>query len=116
MCKLQAVVLAGGSGTRLWPMSRQQLPKQFLKLAGEESLLAATISRLSPMITQDDVWVVTNEAHAMGEAFSELDHLRTILEPCGRDTAPAIALAAALLQEDGEIGRASCRERVCLYV
>ncbi len=102
MCKLQAVVLAGGSGTRLWPMSRQQLPKQFLKLAGEESLLAATISRLSPMITQDDVWVVTNEAHAMGEAFSELDHLRTILEPCGRDTAPAIALAAALLQEDGD--------------
>ncbi|MDQ6977692.1 MAG: sugar phosphate nucleotidyltransferase, partial [Ghiorsea sp.] len=52
MCKLQAVVLAGGSGTRLWPMSRQQLPKQFLKLAGEESLLAATISRLSPMVTQ----------------------------------------------------------------
>jgi mannose-1-phosphate guanylyltransferase/mannose-6-phosphate isomerase len=83
-------------------MSRQQLPKQFLKLGGEESLLAATISRLSPMIAQDDVWVVTNEAHASGEAFSELNHLNTILEPCGRDTAPAIALAAALLQKDGE--------------
>jgi len=102
MCKLKAVVLAGGSGTRLWPMSRQQLPKQFLKLTGESSLLAATISRLSPKIEQDDVWVVTNETHATGEAFSELDHLHTILEPCARDTAPAIALAAALLQKDGQ--------------
>lgn len=99
--KVKAVILAGGSGTRLWPMSRQQLPKQFLKLDGDESLLAATISRLSPMIKQDDVWVVTNEAHATGEAFSELDHLHTILEPCARNTAPAIALAAALLQQDG---------------
>ena len=97
---LKAVILAGGSGTRLWPMSRQQLPKQFLKLGGEESLLAATISRLHPKIKQDDVWVVTNEAHATGEAFSELNHLHTILEPCARNTAPAIALAAALLQEE----------------
>ncbi|MDX8388164.1 MAG: mannose-1-phosphate guanylyltransferase, partial [Ghiorsea sp.] len=95
---LKTVILAGGSGTRLWPMSRQQLPKQFLKLDGDESLLAATISRLSPLVEQDDVWVVTNEAHATGEAFSELDHLHTILEPCARNTAPAVALAAGLLQ------------------
>jgi len=99
---LKAVVLAGGSGTRLWPMSRQQLPKQFLKLGGDESLLAATISRLEPLVEQDDVWVVTNEAHATGEAFSELNHLHTILEPCAKNTAPAIALAAALLQKDGD--------------
>ena len=99
---IKAVILAGGSGTRLWPMSRQQLPKQFLKLDGDESLLAATISRLSPQVEQEDVWVVTNEGHATGEAFSELDHLHTILEPCGRNTAPAIALAAALLQQEGD--------------
>ncbi len=99
---MKAVVLAGGSGSRLWPMSRQQLPKQFLKLGGDESLLAATISRLSPKVEIDDVWVVTNEAHASGEAFSELEHLHTILEPCGRNTAPAIALAAALLMRDGD--------------
>ncbi len=102
MSDIKAVILAGGSGTRLWPMSRQQLPKQFLKLGGEESLLAATISRLHPKIKQDDVWVVTNEAHATGEAFSELNHLHTILEPCARNTAPAIALAAALLQEESQ--------------
>ena len=100
--EVKAVILAGGSGTRLWPMSRQHLPKQFLKLDGAESLLAATVSRLSPYIEQDDVWVVTNETHATGEAFSELQHLHTILEPCARNTAPAIALAAAMLQENGK--------------
>jgi len=53
---VKSIVLAGG--IRLWPLSRQQLPKQFLKLMGEESLLAAIISRLSPMVAQDDVLTV----------------------------------------------------------
>jgi len=96
---LKAVILAGGSGTRLWPLSRQQLPKQFLNLDGDESLLEATISRLSPLIEKDDVWVISNEAHASGEAYAILQDLHTVLEPCGRNTAPAIALAAALLME-----------------
>jgi len=98
---LKAVVLAGGSGSRLWPLSRQQLPKQFLNLNGVDSMLSATISRLAPMIPQDDVWVVTGESHATGEAFSELDGLNKILEPCGRNTAPAIAITAAVLQDMG---------------
>jgi len=97
---LKAVVLAGGSGTRLWPLSRQQLPKQFLNLDGDESLLEATISRLYPLISRDDVWVVTNEKHANGEAYGMLRDLHTILEPCGRNTAPAIALSAAWLMEN----------------
>lgn len=97
---LKAVILAGGSGTRLWPLSRQQLPKQFLNLDGDESLLEATISRLSPLIEKDDVWVISNEAHASGEAYAILQDLHTVLEPCGRNTAPAIALAAALLMEN----------------
>ncbi len=97
---LKAVVLAGGSGSRLWPLSRQQLPKQFLNLNGVDSMLSATIGRLSPMIEEEDVYVVTGEAHATGEAFSELDGLNTILEPCGRNTAPAIAISAALLQDN----------------
>jgi len=102
--KTKAVVLAGGFGTRLWPLSRQQLPKQFLKISGEESMLGATISRLSPLIERNDVWVVTGEAHASGEAFSELDGLHQILEPCGRNTAPAIAVAAAVMLDfsDGD--------------
>ena len=97
---IKAVILAGGSGTRLWPLSRQQLPKQFLNLDGDESLLEATISRLHPLLEKDDVWVVSNEAHASGEAYELLENLHTILEPCGRNTAPAIALSAALLMRE----------------
>lgn len=96
---IKAVILAGGSGSRLWPISRQQLPKQFLRLDGERTMLEATIHRLAPMVQQEDVWVVTSEAHATGEAFADLEHLNSVLEPCGRNTAPAIALAAALLQD-----------------
>ncbi len=94
-----AVILAGGSGTRLWPLSRQQLPKQFLHLQGDETLLGGTISRLHPLISAEDVWVVTSEALATGEAYSALSELNTILEPVGRNTAPAIAVAAALLMD-----------------
>ncbi|MDQ6986669.1 MAG: mannose-1-phosphate guanylyltransferase/mannose-6-phosphate isomerase [Mariprofundaceae bacterium] len=96
---IKAVVLAGGSGSRLWPLSRQQLPKQFLKLDGDSSLLEATIHRLQPLVGKDDVWVVTGETHASGEAYAELEAYNQILEPVGRNTAPAIALAAALLMD-----------------
>jgi len=96
---VQAVVLAGGSGTRLWPLSRQQLPKQFLHLETSDTLLGATVSRLAPLVRPDDVWVVTNEALANGEAYDQLSCFRTILEPVGRNTAPAIALAAALIEQ-----------------
>ncbi len=94
-----AIILAGGSGTRLWPLSRQQLPKQFLHLDGDKSMLAATLSRLQPVIQAENTWVVTSEAFAKGEAFLDLHDLHTILEPVGRNTAPAIAIAAALIQD-----------------
>ena len=96
---MKVVILAGGSGSRLWPVSREQFPKQFLSIIGESSMLSATVDRLSPLIDRQDVWVVTGEAHARGEAFSELDTLNKILEPCARGTAPAIAIAAAVLQD-----------------
>jgi len=94
--KVIAVILAGGSGTRLWPASRQQLPKQFLNIEGAETLFEATISRLSPLVSKENVRVVTNEAHAQGEAFEYFRQVKAILEPVGRNTAPAIAVAAAL--------------------
>jgi len=99
---IYAVILAGGSGSRLWPLSRKQLPKQFLSLEHEgKSFLRATIDRLQPIIQAEDVWVVTGALHANGEAYAELQDYHTILEPEGRNTAPAIAVAAAwLLQDD----------------
>lgn len=99
---VKAVILAGGSGTRLWPLSRQQLPKQFLQLEGERNMLEATVARLGNLIAKEDVWVVTGHAHATGEAFDALRAFHTILEPEGRNTAPAIAVAAALLQDLGD--------------
>lgn len=96
-----AVILAGGSGSRLWPLSRQNLPKQFLLLDGDASLLQTTIDRLSPLIDAKQVLIVTQEAHAKGEAYHALLPYQTLFEPVARNTAPAIALAAAYLMVDG---------------
>ncbi len=101
MSNVHAVILAGGSGSRLWPLSRQHLPKQFLVLDGEASLLQTTIDRLSPTIAAEDVLIVTQEAHAKGEAYHALLPYRALYEPTGRNTAPAIALAAAYLTAGG---------------
>lgn len=95
-----AVILAGGSGSRLWPLSRQHLPKQFLSLDGDASLLQTTINRLSPVIDAKNILIVTQESHAKGEAYHALLPYQTLFEPVGRNTAPAIALAAACLMAD----------------
>jgi len=95
---IKAVVLAGGSGTRLWPLSRKHVPKQYLSVDGGEVMLKATVDRLVPFIRgDDDVLIVTNELHASGEAYQVLSGYEKILEPVGRNTAPAIAISAAWL-------------------
>jgi len=99
---VHAVILAGGSGSRLWPLSRQHLPKQFLALDGSTSLLQTTINRLAPTIAAHDVLIITQEAHAKGEAYHALLPYRSLFEPVGRNTAPAIALAAAYLTAGGD--------------
>ncbi|EBO9261388.1 mannose-1-phosphate guanylyltransferase/mannose-6-phosphate isomerase [Salmonella enterica subsp. salamae] len=94
---LIAVVMAGGTGSRLWPLSRELYPKQFLQLSGEHSLLQTTLLRLSALACKDPL-VITNEQHRfiVAEQLRQIDQLHDniILEPCGRNTAPAIALAA----------------------
>jgi len=99
--QINAVILAGGSGSRLWPMSRQNLPKQFLALDGDATLLQTTINRLSPTIEAANVLIVTQEAHAKGESYHALLPYQSLFEPVGRNTAPAIALAAAYLTANG---------------
>ncbi|EAA8952505.1 mannose-1-phosphate guanylyltransferase/mannose-6-phosphate isomerase [Salmonella enterica] len=94
---LIAVVMAGGTGSRLWPLSRELYPKQFLQFSGENSLLQTTLLRLSALACKDPL-VITNEQHRfiVAEQLRQIDQLHDniILEPCGRNTAPAIALAA----------------------
>ncbi len=101
MSEVHAVILAGGSGSRLWPLSRQHLPKQFLVLDGEGSLLQTTIERLSPTIEAKNVLIVTQESLAKGEAYHALRSYNSLFEPVGRNTAPAIAVAAAFLMAQG---------------
>jgi mannose-1-phosphate guanylyltransferase len=94
---LLPVIMAGGTGSRLWPMSRELYPKQFLRLHGGDSMLQETVSRLSGMETMPPL-VICNEAHRflVAEQLRQLNQLSNniILEPVGRNTAPAIALAA----------------------
>ena len=91
------VLLAGGSGTRLWPLSRELFPKQFLPLTGEKSLLQATATRLSGLDLAQWI-VVCGEEHRFVVAeqlrVDGVEHPHILLEPAGRDTAPAIASAA----------------------
>ena len=100
---LKAVIMAGGSGTRLWPLSRAAHPKQFLALHAEDTMLQATFKRLDGLDIQSSV-TICNEEHRffVAEQLREIDKLGSIiLEPMGRNTAPAIALAA-LSSPEGE--------------
>ncbi len=98
---VHAVILAGGVGTRLWPLSRQSLPKQFVSLFSDKTLLEETIARLAPLIGPENVTIVTGEAAAKGEPMVQLAPYRVLLEPCARNTAPAIAIAALQLEQGG---------------
>jgi mannose-1-phosphate guanylyltransferase len=102
---LMPVIMAGGSGTRLWPLSRELFPKQFLALAGEDSMLQATIRRLDGLPVSAPV-VICNEAHRFlaAEQLRQLGALsqNILLEPAARNTAPAVALAALHARRDGD--------------
>ncbi len=102
---MKAVILAGGSGTRLWPLSRRCFPKQFLKIGDDETLLQKTAGRLLSRVSPEDLVVITNEEYRF-HVRAQLEHLyrepedgHIICEPVGRNTAPAIALTIKYFME-----------------
>lgn len=104
-----AVIMAGGSGTRLWPLSRQDRPKQLLHLFGGKSLSRIAFERLSGLLPPERIYVITG-THYLPAIASELPELpaeNLFGEPCPRDTAPAVGLAAHLIARrdpDGTMG------------
>lgn len=94
---MKIIILAGGGGTRLFPLSRACYPKQFLKIAGEKSLLQQTVERFLLIAEQEDIIIVTNKDyifHVQKDLYEiGTEKINVITEPAGKNTAPAIALA-----------------------
>ncbi len=96
---LHAVIMAGGSGTRFWPASRQVKPKQLLKMGGQRTMLQTTFDRLQGLVSSEHVLVLTNHqlADAVATQLPDLPIEHVIGEPLKRDTAPCIGVAASLI-------------------
>jgi mannose-1-phosphate guanylyltransferase len=99
---LHAIIMAGGSGTRFWPTSRNASPKQLLDLAGGRTMIQATVDRLGELASPERTLVVTNRrlVDAISQQLPDLPPESLIGEPCKRDTAPCIGLAAALVSRN----------------
>ena len=108
---LHVVIMAGGSGTRFWPASRKDRPKQFLQLAADRPLLRLTYERLTPMVPPERIWVVTasSTVDLTREILPDLPLGNVLGEPEGRDTAACVGLAAEVLH-------ASDPDAVCLVL
>lgn len=102
---LHAIIMAGGSGTRFWPLSRAATPKQLLQLTGERTMVQMTVDRLGDLVTPERTVIVTNErlVDAIARQLPDLPAGAVVGEPCRRDTAPCIGLAATrVLRDDAD--------------
>lgn len=102
---MYCIILCGGSGTRLWPLSRKNFPKQFLKLYSDKSLLQETFLRMKEVVPKENIYFVTNGENYFNvlnqikEVYADFLESQIIKEPESRNTMPAIALAAKYLKE-----------------
>lgn len=96
-----ATIMAGGKGSRFWPVSREKCPKQFLSLLNHSSFLESTIHRISPLVPYSNILIVGGRSHAnlLQTHCLDVPNENIIYEPCGRNTAPCIALAAFHLMD-----------------
>ncbi|PZD96378.1 mannose-1-phosphate guanylyltransferase [Paenibacillus sambharensis] len=98
---ITCVIMAGGKGERFWPKSRTNLPKQFLNISGNKSMIQQSITRLEKIVDISQIFIVTNELYA--ELLkAQIPHLPTsniIIEPVGRNTAPCVGLASVIIEE-----------------
>ena len=102
---MHCIILCGGSGTRLWPLSRKNFPKPFLKLYSDKSLIQETFDRMSGAIARENIYVVTdndnffNVFNQIKEIFPDFKKEQIVIEPMSRDTTPAIMLAVKYLED-----------------
>jgi mannose-1-phosphate guanylyltransferase len=98
---LHAIIMAGGSGTRFWPKSRRDKPKQLLRLFGERTMLQQTVERIKPLVATERIVIVTGADQAAGtlDQLPDLPPENIVAEPCPRDTAPCVGLAAWIVQK-----------------
>ena len=96
---LHAIIMAGGSGTRFWPKSRRDRPKQLLSLTGDTTMLQQTVERIEPLVPLDRILIITgaDQAAATRAQLPNLPAENVIAEPCPRDTAPCVGLAAGIV-------------------
>lgn len=98
---LCALIMAGGKGTRFWPLSTEEKPKQFLNLLGDDTMIQMTVKRVEKLVTIDKVFVVTGKQYVdlVKEQLPNLPQDNIIIEPYGKNTAPCIALSAFYINE-----------------
>lgn len=97
---LYAVIMAGGEGTRFWPRSRHKRPKQLLDIVGSESMIQQTVKRITPLIPEERIFIVSNEIHSK-ELKKHIPHIpkgNIVVEPIGKNTAPAIGLTSLYIK------------------
>ena len=96
-----ALIMAGGRGTRFWPLSTDEKPKQFLNLVSERSMLQMTVDRLKGIVDEDKIFIITGKSYEelVKNQVPNIPSENIILEPLGRNTAPCIALAAMIINK-----------------
>ena len=97
---LCALIMAGGIGSRFWPQSTEEMPKQFLKLLGDKTMIRMTYDRINKLIPSENIFIITNDRYVekIKKELPELPDINIITEPCSKNTAPCILLSSLYIK------------------